>query len=147
MIHVTPVAGAVLLLPAGLGLSATVVDHTGDVLVPAGQPLSLECTADRSWQDCRWTREGVELSTADGRVVLTTVHRTCGVRVHNVSLDDGGEFSCVLRYDNNDDPMVVRQKMTVEVVASELEMVRREKAELERENTDCLLYTSPSPRD
>ena len=102
---------------------------------------------DRSWQFCPWNKEEKELCnvasfdkgearncTADGRVWLTMSDRTCGITVDSATMDDGGEFSCMLLY-MKDDPMMVTQNMTVEVV-SELEMVRREKAELERENTE-----------
>ena len=146
MIRVTQVAGAVVLL-AGLTLAITVVDHTGDVLVLAGQPLSLECTVDRSWQFCQWKKEGEGLCnlassdkgearncTADGRVSLTMTDRTCGITVDSATMDDGGEFSCELLY-SKDGPKVVTQNMTVEVV-SELEMVRRENAELREKNTE-----------
>ena len=90
--------------------------------MPAGQPLSLECTVDGPWQYCRWSKDGagmceveMDLSseeetvddydyddmpcTSDGRIKMTLSRpgdRTCSIRVDSATTDDEGEFSCLL---------------------------------------------------
>merc|ERR1719402_847086 len=118
--------GVVAVLTAGLATAISVVDHSGDVLVSAGQPLSLECAVDKSWQYCEWRREGAELCNVassekgkvveceDSRVSLTATDETCGIAVDGAGLDDEGEFSCQFLY-STDDPPLVSQAMAVSV--------------------------------
>ena len=70
----------------------------------------------------------------DGRIKMTTTNTSCGFTMDNATMEDEGEFSCVFFY-SLDNPPMVSQTMRV-VVATELEIVRREKAELEREITE-----------
>ena len=118
--------------------------------MPVGQPLSLDCTVDRPWQYCGWAKEGAERAqlcnaassergtprncTVDGRIKMTMTNTSCGFTMDNATMEDEGEFSCVFFY-SLDNPPMVSQTMRV-VVATELEIVRREKAELEREITE-----------